>query len=108
MKTISREELKARLDRGEDFKLVMALGDWAFRASHIPGSININNPEEALNKLSPEDDIVVYCSDKTCIASQAAYWYLEKHGYKNLRRYSGGLAEWQAAGYPLEGAGLDG
>jgi rhodanese-related sulfurtransferase len=94
------------LDRGDDFKLVMVLSDWAFRASHIPGSININNPEEALKKLAPDDEIVVYCSDETCIASQAAYWYLEKHGFKNVRRYSGGLADWSDAGFPLEGAGL--
>ena len=37
--TIEREELKAKLDRGDDFKLVMALNDFAFRAMRIPGSI---------------------------------------------------------------------
>jgi len=39
MKLISREELKEKLDRGDDFKLVMVLKNWAFRAKHIRGSI---------------------------------------------------------------------
>ena len=41
MNTISREELKAKIDRGDDFKLVMVLGAWEYEAKHIPGSINI-------------------------------------------------------------------
>lgn len=108
MRIISREELKAKLDRGDDFKLVMTLGDWAFRARHIPGSINISRIEDAEQVLDPADEIVVYCSDATCIASQAAYRILESKGFRNLRRYAGGLSDWEAAGYPLEGAGLDG
>ena len=45
MNIIDREELKAKLDRGDDFKLVMTLGEWAFEAQHIPGSINITDPQ---------------------------------------------------------------
>ena len=32
MNLISREELKEKLDRGDKFKLVNALGEWAFEA----------------------------------------------------------------------------
>jgi len=103
MNVISREELKAKLERGDNFKLVMTLNEWAFKARHIPGSINISRIEDATRLLDPEEEIVVYCSDPACIASQAAYQYLVKRGFKNVRRYSGGLAEWDAAGYPLEG-----
>jgi hypothetical protein len=35
MNLISREELKERLDRGDKFKLVNALGEWAFNAKHM-------------------------------------------------------------------------
>jgi rhodanese-related sulfurtransferase len=106
MNLISREELKQKLDRGDNFKLVMVLGDWAFRAQHIPGSINISRMDEAEKQLDREEEIIVYCSDPTCIASQAAYKTLEKKGYKNIRRYAGGLAEWAAAGYLLEGEAI--
>jgi hypothetical protein len=36
------EELKKKLVRGDNFKLVNVLGEWAFDAKHIPGSINIS------------------------------------------------------------------
>jgi rhodanese-related sulfurtransferase len=100
---ISTEELKAKLDRGDDFKLVMTLADWAYQMSHIPGSLNVNNLEQAEQLLERDDEIVVYCSDVQCIASQAAYHYLTRHGFTNVRRYSGGLSEWLAADLPLEG-----
>ncbi len=103
MNLISREELKEKLDRGDDFKLVMVLGDFHFRAMHIPGSINISTPEQAMEALHPDDEIVVYCSNTACPASQLAYNQLEAGGYKKVRRYAAGIAGWQEAGYPLEG-----
>jgi rhodanese-related sulfurtransferase len=103
MNLISREELKAKIDREDDFKLVMTLGEWAYRTSHIPGSLNVTSNEQAKALLEPDDDIVVYCSDELCLASQAAYRFLVQIGYKNVRRYAGGLSDWEAAGLPLEG-----
>ena len=103
MKEISAEELKAKIDRDDDFRLVMTLGDLAFQGKHIPGSIDLHEPETLLSELNPEDDIVVYCSDRLCPASVMAYHYLEGQSYKKVRRFSGGLAEWETAGYPLQG-----
>jgi rhodanese-related sulfurtransferase len=103
MNLISREELKEKLDRGDDFKLVMVLGDWAYRAKHIPGSLNISRIEDAAESLNLDDEIVVYCSDEACVASRAAYQLLANRGFKNVRRYAGGLSAWEDAGYPLEG-----
>lgn len=105
VRIIDREELKAKLDRGDDFKLVMTLHEWAFRAAHIPGSIHFPTIEEALAALDPDDEIVVYCSDLACVASQFAYRGLLEAGYSNVSRYEGGLSDWQVAGYALEGGG---
>ena len=41
------------------------------------------------------------------MASVALYQLLERNGYRNLRRFAGGLQEWQQAGYPLEAAMVD-
>ena len=103
MKLIDREELKEKLDRGDNFKLVMVLGDSGFRAKHIPGSLNVPAPEVAAAKLDPDDEIVVYCSGDECPASRYAFQILTERGYKNIRRYAGGIADWEEAGYPLEG-----
>lgn len=106
MDLISRQKLKAKLERGDDFKLVMTLNEWAFEAQHIPGSINVSTFADLENSLTPDDEIVVYCSDKDCIASQIAYKILKENGFENVRRYEGGLSDWYAAGYPLDGGGL--
>jgi len=103
MRIISREELKQKLDRREDFRLVMALGKWEYQAKHIPGSLHFATIPEALASLKKEDEIVVYCSDETCIASRALGQLLERHGYTHVLHYEGGLQEWEQAGYPLEG-----
>lgn len=102
IRTIEREELKAKLDRGDDFKLVMAMHEWGFNAAHIPGSVHFNTVEEARESLDIDDEIVVYCSDPACVASQIAYRWLTEAGYTNVRRYSGGVSDWAAAGYQLE------
>ena len=57
---IDRDELKAKLDRGDDFKLVMVLGEWGFHAKHIPGSLNLSSPIEIPKLLDHNDEIVVY------------------------------------------------
>ena len=103
MKLITREELKEKLDRGDDFKLVMTLSEWAFQAKHIPGSLHVDRPEKTAGLLDPEDEIVVYCSNVACTASQMAYHYLTTQGYQNVRRYAGGIQDWETAGYPLAG-----
>jgi rhodanese-related sulfurtransferase len=102
MNLISREELKTKIDRGDDFKLVMTMGEWAFNTAHIPGSINISSREQGEGLISPDDEIVVYCSNEACTASPAAYHFLMSNGFTNVRRYAGGVADWQEAGYPLE------
>jgi 3-mercaptopyruvate sulfurtransferase SseA len=86
MNLISREELKEKLDRGDKFKLVNALGEWAFNAKHIPSSINISKIEDARKLL----DII-------------GYQLLTNMGYSKVRRYAGGIVDWEQAGYPMEG-----
>ena len=103
MRTITRQELKARLDAGEDIKLVMAVGGWTFRARHIPGSLGFPSPSCALRELGRDDDIIVYSTDQHLQNSAAAFDALTAHGYRNVCCYTGGLADWEDAGYPVEG-----
>lgn len=103
MNIISREELRERLNRGDDIKLIMALDKYAFERMHIPGSLHFENLVEARDQLDPDDEIIVYCSNPACPASVNAYYVLHTLGFKRLSRYAGGIAQWQEAGYPLEG-----
>ena len=103
VKTIDRDELSAKLGRGDAFRLVMSLNEWAYRAKPIQGSEHFNTPEELLSSLRPNEEIVVYCTSPDCHASVAMYWALLDAGYTNVRRYAGGLTDWESAGLPLEG-----
>ena len=105
MNLITRQELREKVERGDEFQLVMTLSALAFRAKHIPGSVHFETVGEALLALDPADEIVVYCSDVHCAASIYAYRYLERAGYGRVRRYAGGVHDWEEAGYPLAHGG---
>ncbi len=107
IKTIDREDLRAKLDRGDDFSLIMIHTRIAFETAHIPGSEHFNPHERHIADL-PQDkdrDVVVYCTDVACVASQMAYHAMVAEGYTNVRRYAGGLSDWDEAGYELATGG---
>jgi rhodanese-related sulfurtransferase len=103
MQLITREELKATLDANHDSKLVMVVGPWEFRARHIPGSLGFPSPRSALAALDRDDQIILYANNHHRINTTAAAHALDAHGYRDVRCYPGGLADWEAAGYPVEG-----
>jgi hypothetical protein len=43
VKEISREELKAKMERGDDFVLLEALSRRHYESSHLPGAINLHD-----------------------------------------------------------------
>ena len=67
--TITREELRDKLQRGEEFFLVETLPEEKFEQAHLPGAINL--PPQAIGELAPKRvpdrnaEIVVYCSGPT-------------------------------------------
>jgi rhodanese-related sulfurtransferase len=69
VQTISRDELKQKIDRGDNFVLVETLAETAFHHAHLPGAINL--PPDRVKELAPgllpdkNADIVVYCAKPT-------------------------------------------
>ena len=107
VETISREELKEKMDRGDDFVLVDTMAEMYYRHSHLPGAINV--PVDELRELAPEllpdkqAEIIVYCMDPPCQASEEAASELEAMGYGNVRDYVGGKQDWIEHALPAEG-----
>ena len=66
-RTISTEDLKAKLDRKEGIKVVETLAPERYREGHIPGALNI--PPEKIKELAPQllanknAEIVTYCAN---------------------------------------------
>lgn len=64
--TITREELKEKIDRGDRFVLVETLPVEYYRHSHLPGAVNL--PPDRVAELAPtllpdrDADVVVYCA----------------------------------------------
>ena len=67
--TISRDELKAKIDRGDKFTLVETLPEPAFRKAHLPGAVNLppDRVRELALRILPDKraEIVVYCASPT-------------------------------------------
>jgi rhodanese-related sulfurtransferase len=94
--------LREKLERGGELQLVMALSAHAFEAKRIPGSRHFETVGEALEALDPHEEIVLYCATMYCPASIYAYKLLEREGFPRVRRYAGGLDDWETAGFPIE------
>src|SRR2546430_13227448 len=98
--TINRDELKAKIDHGDKFRLVETLPPTRFQPAHLPGAINL--PPDQVKQLAPrvlpnrDEEIVVYCSSPECTASEDAARDLEGQGYNHVRRYVGGKQDWTA------------
>jgi 3-mercaptopyruvate sulfurtransferase SseA len=106
METISRQQLKAKLDANQNIKLVMTVGGWTYRAKHIPGSVSFPSPRCALQALRHDDEIILYSTSYHRQDTRAAFDALKAHGYRNVCCYSGGLTDWEDAGYPVEGSSV--
>ncbi len=102
---ITRDDLKAKLERGDDFVLIDTLPETAFHKGHLPGAINIRSDDilaEAPRRIPDKDaDIVVYCASETCKRAGLSAERLLSLGYTRVLHYVGGKKDWVAAGLPL-------
>jgi len=79
-----------------------------FAAGRIPGAMSL--PVSDLDTylpglaglLTPEQPILVYCSGAECEESLELGRFLITAGYTNVALFAGGMAEWTAAGHPVE------
>ena len=104
--TITRDELKSMLDRGEDVTIVEALPEQYYRKAHLPGALLL--PHDQVDELAPTllpdraAAVVVYCANLPCPNSEIAAERLNELGYTNVREYAEGKQDWIEAGYPVE------
>ena len=62
--TISRDELKEKIDRGDDFVLLEVLGEGSYKQGHLPGAIRFQDPNAAEVVIPARDtEVIAYCSN---------------------------------------------
>lgn len=87
-------ELKAKMDRGDQFVLVDVREPEEYAIGRIPGSRLIPRATlpERLHELSTADEIVVHC--KSGVRSGMAVDFLKQAGYRKVKNLVGGILRW--------------
>lgn len=102
--TTGTHELLVNIDAKEDIVIVDVRYPKDYRASHIPGAINL--PKNKWDKpvgLSKTKPNVLYCYTQTCHMAAEAAAILVAQGYPVVEM-EGGFSTWEVSGYPLETA----
>jgi adenylyltransferase/sulfurtransferase len=88
------EELKKRIDRGEDLFILDVRNPEEFRICRIPGSTLIPLPSlpQRLGELDAGRELIVHC--KSGVRSQKAIQFLREKGFRNLKNLKGGILAW--------------
>jgi rhodanese-related sulfurtransferase len=105
---ITLEEFE-RARGGKDVVVLDVRSPREYAEGHVAGAVNIpvsgvplKQFDESVGKLDKEKTYLVHCARG--VRSANAVSRMEKLGFKHLLDFSGGMAEWQKAGKPVEKA----
>jgi rhodanese-related sulfurtransferase len=97
-------EVKARMDRGDNFVLIDVREDHEWKDNHLPNAIHIGKGiiERDIETRIPDKDteVILYCGGG--YRSALAADNLQKMGYTNVLSMDGGFKGWRDAGHPLK------
>jgi rhodanese-related sulfurtransferase len=92
---ITPEEVKAKLDAGESFKLLDVREPWEIETARIDGAALIpmgDIPSRAHQELDPEDHLVVLCHHG--VRSMNVTVWLRQQGFEKVQSMRGGIDAW--------------
>lgn len=93
MKEISVQELKEKLDKGEDFQLIDVREDFEYQTSNLGGElIPLGGILIEQDKIAHDKPVVIMC--RSGRRSAAAIMQLEQQGFTNLYNLQGGILAW--------------
>ncbi|MEV4056166.1 rhodanese-like domain-containing protein [Amycolatopsis sp. NPDC049688] len=96
--------------RTDGYVVVETRAPEAFAHARIPGAINLpyrDMTAESTKDLDRDLVYVCYCESAQCNAATKGALKLAQLGFK-VKRLSGGITSWIAAGYPVEGTPVEG
>ncbi len=93
MKEISVQELKEKMDAGEDFQLIDVREDFEYEMSNLGGElIPLSGVLIESGKIDKTKPVIVQC--RSGKRSAAAIMQLEQQGFTNLYNLKGGMLAW--------------
>lgn len=101
IKSINAEELKAKLDAGEELILVDCREQEEWDEDHIPNAIfmPLSTFQENFNKLDSNKQIIMQC--RSGKRSLTACQILQENDYEDLTNLEGGILGWKELGYEV-------
>ena len=119
---VTAEELKKLADEKADMLLVDTMPyEDSYKKAHIPGAKQFLFPIPFMTKWDTDGTggktvdqyedflgqdknrlIVVYCGFVKCTRSHNGAAWAIKLGYKNVKRFPGGIFAWKGAGFPTD------
>ena len=87
------EELKRRLDAGEDLQIIDVREPHEYQIANLKGKlIPLNDLPQRVGEIDRERETVVHC--RSGVRSAKAVGFLEQQGYTNARNLAGGILAW--------------
>ena len=96
MNDITVEELKQKMNAGEDFIFIDVREPYEYEEFNLGATlIPLGNLPEAFSKLMErkDDEIILHC--RSCARSGSAKVTMSQLGFTNVRNLLGGVLEWQ-------------
>ncbi len=103
IREVSVENVRRKLDHGEEFLLIDVREDNEWSVDHLPKAIHLGKGviERDIEKRVPELNapIILYCGGgfRSALATES----LQRMGYTNVASMDGGIRGWREKGYPL-------
>lgn len=85
----------------KSFNFVDVRSSVEFQKKHIDGAVNVRHSRILAAKLPKNETHVLYCTGEGCSVSKSAGAELVENGYKKVFVLDGGLAAWEAHGFPI-------
>ncbi|MEV7039068.1 rhodanese-like domain-containing protein [Amycolatopsis sp. NPDC051061] len=106
---VDPDDLVRDLEAGhtDGYVVVETRAEEAFKAARIPGAINLPYKDmtaETTARLDKRLVYICYCESINCNAATKGALKLAELGFQ-VKRLSGGITSWIAAGYPVDGPG---
>ena len=107
---ITPEELKRRLDAGEQVLIVDLQGGGRHPRNRqgIPGAVRIDphrleqyRPHDKKAQIPRDREVVLYCASPHEFTSARVALALQRRGFERVRPLAGGLRAWRERGFPL-------
>lgn len=103
VKEVTVDDVKAMMDRGDQFVLVDVREESEFARDHLPGAIHLGKGviERDIEQRVPDTNtpLVLYCGGG--FRSALAADNLQKMGYTNVISMDGGVRGWREKQYPF-------